>query len=115
MQAAFQEQCQGVGMKTVITLIVMILSLPSWATVTVGTQDCPTQFEGKVKEVIEPVGATTFFSKNKVVLENQRTLKGEVDDQVLLDVLQNGPFKVEPGKDYLVQLRNGKLCWMEEI
>ncbi|MFP5385302.1 MAG: hypothetical protein ACLGHN_04445 [Bacteriovoracia bacterium] len=102
-------------MKRVFTLIVMIFSLPSWATVTVGTSDCPTHFEGRVKEVIEPVGATNFFSANKVVFENQRTLKGEVDDQVLLDILQNGPFKVEKNKDYLVQLREGKLCWMEEI
>lgn len=102
-------------MKPVITLIVMILSLPSWSTVTVGTQDCPTQFEGKVKEIIEPVGSTSAFSMNKVVLENQRTLKGEVDEQVLLDVLQNGPFKVEPEKEYLVQLREGRLCWIEEI
>jgi hypothetical protein len=102
-------------MKRVFTLIVMIFSLPSWATVTVGTNDCPTHFEGRVKEVIEPVGATNFFSANKVVFENHRTLKGEVDDQVLLDILQNGPFKVEKNKDYLVQLRNGKLCWMEEI
>ena len=102
-------------MKTVITLIVMTLSLPSWSTVTVGTNDCPTQFEGKVKEIIEPLGATNAFSMNKVILENQRTLKGDVDEQVLLDVLQNGPFKIETDKDYLVQLREGKLCWIEEI
>jgi hypothetical protein len=102
-------------MKLVITLMVMILTFPSWATVIAGASDCPTQFEGKVKEIIEPVGAASFFSANKVVFENQRTLKGEVDQQVLLDVLQNGPFKVEPDKEYLVQLRHGKLCWMEEI
>jgi len=93
----------------------MIFSLPSWSTVTVGTEDCPVQFEGRVKEIIEPVGATNFFSTNKVVFENQRSLKGEVNDQVLLDVLQNGPFKVESEKDYRVHLRDGKLCWMEEI
>jgi hypothetical protein len=102
-------------MKTVITLIVMILSLPSWATVVSGTNDCPTQFEGRVKEIIEPVGPTDIFAMNKVVFENQRTLKGEADEQVLLDVLQNGPFKVEHDKEYRVQLRGGKLCWMEEI
>lgn len=102
-------------MKLVITLMVMISGLPLWATVTAGASDCPTHFEGKVKEIIGPVGASSFFSANKVVFENQRTLKGEVDQQVLLDVLQNGPFKVEPDKEYLVQLRHGKLCWMEEI
>ena len=102
-------------MKIVITLTVMILTQPTWATVTAGAEDCPVQFEGKVKEIIEPLGATDFFSTNKVVFENQRSIKGEVDDQVLLDVLQNGPFKIEADKDYRVHLRHGKLCWMEEI
>ena len=103
------------GLKALITLIVMIFSLPSWSTVVAGATECPDHFEGRVKEIIEPVGATDIFSMNKVVLENNRTLKGEVDDQVLLDILQNGPFKVEAQKDYRVQLRHGKLCWMEEI
>jgi hypothetical protein len=34
---------------------------------------------------------------------------------VSLDILQNGPFKVETDKEYRVKLRNGKLCWIEEI
>ncbi len=102
-------------MKLVLTLIVMIFSLPSWSTVTAVANDCPIHFEGRVKEIIEPVGATSFFSANKVVFDNQRTLKGDVEETVLLDVLQNGPFKVEADKEYRVQLRNGKLCWMEEI
>lgn len=103
------------GMKTVIALMLVSFTLPSWATLTSGAQDCPVQFEGKVKEIVEPVGATNFFSMNKVVFENQRTLKGEADDQLVIDVLQNGPFKLEPEKDYRVHLRSGKLCWIEEI
>lgn len=102
-------------MKAVITLLTMIISLPSWSTVTAGAIDCPDHFEGKVKEIIEPVGASQAFSVNKVVFDNQRTLKGEVDEQVLLSVLQNGPFQIEAEKEYRVQLRHGKLCWMEEI
>ncbi len=102
-------------MKLVVTLIVIILSLPTWATVVAGNSDCPVQFEGRVKEIIAPVGPTDVFSMNKVVFENDRTLKGNVDEKVLIDVLQNGPFQVEMDKDYRVQLRSGKLCWMEEI
>jgi hypothetical protein len=102
-------------MKIVISLIIFGLSLPSWPTVTVGAGDCPVQFEGKVKEIIKPVGEVSFFSTDKVVFENQRTLKGEATDRVLLDILHNGPFKVEQDKDYRVHLREGKLCWMEEI
>lgn len=102
-------------MKLVLTFILVCFSLTSWATVTTGSGDCPLQFEGRVKNIIEPVGAAEAFSTNKVILENQRTLKGEVEDQVIVDVLQNGPFKVETEKDYRVLLRDGKLCWMEEI
>jgi hypothetical protein len=102
-------------MKTIIAVMVMGVSLSSWGTVTVGASDCPVQFEGRVKEIIEPVGSTDYFSTNKVVFENQRTVKGDVEEKIFLDILQNGPFKVETEKDYRVHLRNGKLCWMEEI
>lgn len=102
-------------MKLVFTFFVMMISLSSRATVTVGSNDCPIQFEGRVKEIIEPVGASDFFDANTVVFENQRTVKGEVEEQVTLEVLQNGPFKVATEKDYRVQMRNGKLCWIEEI
>ena len=102
-------------MKIVLTFICMMVSFSSWSTVTVGSVDCPVQFEGRVKEIIEPVGASGFFDANTVVFENQRTIKGEVNEKVLLEVLQKGPFKVAAEKDYRVQLRNGKLCWIEEI
>jgi hypothetical protein len=101
--------------KALITLIMMIFSQFSWSTVTAGSLDCPTQFEGRVKNIIEPVGSADFFAVNKVVFETTRELKGEVEEQVLLDILQNGPFKVSTDKEYRVQLRDGKLCWMEEI
>ena len=102
-------------MKTFVAVAVLILCLPAIATMTVGVPNCPVQFEGRVKEIIEPLGATDIFSKNKVLFENLRTLKGEADEQVVLEVLQNGPFKLAADKDYRVQLRNGKLCWMEEL
>jgi len=102
-------------MRFVLTFTLMCFSLSSWGTVTAGASDCPLEFEGRVKSIIEPLGAVEAFSTNKVILENQRTLKGEVADKVTLDVLQNGPFKVEAEKDYRVLLRDGKLCWMEEI
>ncbi len=103
-------------MKTFLVLIVMIVSLPSWSTVVAtNTQDCPEQFEGRIKDIVEPVGSSTAFSMNKVVIENQRNVKGEVEETITLDILANGPFQVEKNKDYLVQLREGKLCWIEEI
>ncbi len=87
----------------------------SFATVTVGKMDCPTQFEGRVNEIIEPMGATIGFATNKVVFTNNHTLKGEVKDQVIVDILKNGPFDIEKGEDYQVQLRDGKICWIEKL
>lgn len=102
-------------MGTFITLIVIIFSLPSWATVVAGASECPTQFEGRVKDIIKPVGTTDVFSVDQVVFETDRTLKGNVPDQVVLEVLQNGPYQLERDRDYKVQVRNGKVCWIEEI
>jgi hypothetical protein len=102
-------------MYKVITLMVIVFSLPSWATVVAGANECPTQFEGRVKEIIRPVGPSDVFSVDRVVFENDRTLKGEVSEQVVLEVLQNGPYQLEVDRDYRVQVRNGKVCWIEDI
>lgn len=102
-------------MKMIGISLMMIFTFPLWATVTTGSDSCPVQFEGRVKEIIEPLGSEDFFATNKVVFESQEVLKGVVKDQVFVDVLKNGPFQVEVDKDYRVQLRDGKVCWIEEI
>lgn len=86
-----------------------------WSTVTVEQVDCPTQFEGKVKEVMDEVGPSNPLSTQKVIFQNQANIKGEAGDTVTLDVLKHGPFAIESGEDYLVQMRDGKLCWIEKI
>lgn len=102
-------------MKFVVTFIALIFSLSSMATVTVAGVDCPVQFEGRVAEVIEPVGSVEALSMNSIVMENRHTIKGEVTDKVTFEILQNGPFKIQPEHEYRVQLRNGRVCWIEEI
>ena len=102
-------------MKVITGMSLLFFSLSGVATVTVGTENCPTQFEGKVKEIIEPVGSSGFFATNKIVFENHENLKGNAPDRVLVDLLRDGPFKVETDHDYRVQLRDGKICWIEEI
>lgn len=102
-------------MKLVIIIMTMITSLTAAATVTVAGVNCPVQFEGRVAEVIEPVGAVEAMSMNSIVMENRHTIKGEVEDKVTFEILQNGPFKIQVDREYRVQLRNGKVCWIEEI
>ena len=96
-------------------LLILILPQVARATVTVGNMDCPSQFEGRVIEKIEPMGAQSGFATDTVVFSNNRTLKGEVNDKVVIEVLKNGPFDLELGEDYQVQLRDGKVCWIEKI
>lgn len=102
-------------MRFAILFFTLIISGSAMASMASGDSVCPQKFEAKVKEIIEPVGSTQAFAINTVVFENLRNIRGNTEQQVFLEVLQNGPFKVEKGKDYLVQIRNGKLCWMEEI
>lgn len=95
--------------------MLLLFTLPAWTTVVTGSNQCPVQFEGRVKEIIEPIGANDIFSVYKVVFENLKTLKGEIPDQLVVEVLQKGPFKLNESQDYKVQLRNGRVCWIEEI
>ena len=102
-------------MQLMILLFSLLTSLSALATVTAGAPDCPTQFEGTVKEIIKEVGPARTMAIQKVIFENHHTIKGEAKEKVLIDILQNGPFKLKPGEDYRVQLRNGKLCWIEQL
>lgn len=96
-------------------LAVLVMSSFSFATVTIGKIDCPVQFEGRVESIVGEVGADSALSTQKVVFKNLSTLKGEVDDQVAIEMLEHGPFKIESGEDYHVQLREGRVCWVEKI
>lgn len=102
-------------MKLTILLFSLLLSLQAFATVTAGAPDCPTQFEGTVKQIIKEMGPARTMAIQKVIFQNNHTIKGEANEKVLIDILQNGPFKLEQGEDYRVQLRNGKLCWIEQL
>lgn len=102
-------------MKTVFLFFTVLSLSPAHATLTVGNLDCPEQFEGKVKEIIKEVGSDRPFATQKVLFENHRTLKGEVKESVQLDILAHGPFEIVPGEDYRVQVRKGKLCWIERL
>lgn len=102
-------------MRLAVLLSLVLFSVSVWSTVTVDQLDCPTQFEGKVKEIMDEVGPSNPLSTQKVIFENQATLKGEVGDTITLDVLKHGPFAIESGEDYLVQMRGKKLCWIEKL
>ena len=102
-------------MKFIVVILALVCSQKSWSTVVIGKQDCPQKFEGRVREMLESKSSNDFFSMSKVTFENERLVEGQVDQLVSVNVLKNGPFQIEVGKVYKVHLRQGRLCWMEEI
>ena len=79
--------------------------------------NCPTQFRAIASEVREDMGAQSALSKQTIVFSIAEALKGSisVDDKVEVDLLKFGPLVVEAGREYLVQLNQGKLCWLEAV
>lgn len=95
--------------------LIFIFSSESWSTVVMGNHDCPSKFEGRVKEILDSQNENDIFSMSKVVFENEKSIDGDQGQEVSLNVLKNGPFDLEVGKLYKIHLRQGRLCWIEEI
>jgi hypothetical protein len=102
-------------MRWILTLVLMISPVLLKATVTVGSMDCPQQFEGRVISISDEEQSGSLFNLERVELENLRTLKGEVKNKVFIEIIRGGPFELDAGKSYSVQMRSGRLCWVEEI
>lgn len=93
----------------------LLMSSFSFATMTIGKVDCPVQFEGRVEEFVKGVGTSSAFSTQTVLFKNLSTIKGDANEQVAIEVLEHGPFELELGEDYHVQVRDGRVCWIEKI
>jgi len=100
----------GMG-KLIFFFLIMIGN--AFATVKVG--QCPEEFIGRVKSKQDAVISGRTFETEEIIFSNVETLRGEVDEEVILELLKGGPFKLEEGLEYRVQLRNGKLCWLEKV
>lgn len=98
-----------------LLLAIIFMTSFSFATVTVGNVDCPVQFEGRVEDFITGVGTSSAFATHNVVFKNLSNLKGDASEQVVVEMLEHGPFELERGEDYHVQLREGRVCWIEKI
>lgn len=98
-----------------IIFIFVLLTLKAQAMVTVGSNDCPTEFEGRVQEVIEDFGGRGQYQTNAIIFKSLSTIKGDVGDTISVEVLKFGPIKFEVGEDYRVQLKAGRLCNAEAL
>lgn len=95
-------------MKWLMPMMVMV-SFQSFAMVT-SSGKCPVEFEGVVKEIIPSVGPSHAYSTQRIIFT-----KLDESEDVQLDVLVNGPVSPERGVEYHVEMRNGKLCKIEQI
>ncbi len=77
--------------------------------------DCPTQFRAIASEVREPLDSDGPLAKQTIVFSVEQALKGKVQarEELAVELLKYGPVKVEAGQEYVVQLNQGKLCWIE--
>jgi len=66
---------------------------------------CPETFTGQVKAILEESGPERAFAKNQVIFS----------DGQIVSVLKNGPYQLQKGSVYRVELRDGKLCDVVEI
>jgi hypothetical protein len=97
-------------------IMFILVSLPlSFATMVVKGVNCPQEFKGQVKDIIEDLGPGSAFAKQQIIFKNLQTMKGQVGEQLAIDVLKHGPVHFEIGYEYKVQLREGRICWIEQI
>lgn len=89
---------------------------PVWGFSTAPQINCPTQFRAVASVVSSLQEGEHALSKAHIEFEVFDAIKGiSADDKPSVEILKFGPLKVEQGKEYLVQLDKGKLCWIEEI
>lgn len=98
-----------------LLLAALFITSFSFATMTVGKIDCPQQFEGRVEDFVKGVGTSSAFATHTVVFKNLSTIKGEVSEQVAIEILEHGPFDLVRGEDYHVQVKDGRVCWIDKI
>ncbi len=69
---------------------------------------CPTKFEGTVVEVKELINST--YPKVSVQFQVTKFLKGNLESNVTIEILRDGPIKFSEKQSYSVELSNGFLC-----
>lgn len=88
---------------------------PVWGMASVANIDCPLQVKATVQDVGPAPASAAGLAMQHVSLTIDETLKGEAGNELGFDILRHGPLSVEIGKQYVVQLSDGKLCSLESI
>lgn len=82
---------------------------------------CPKKFVGTVTKIAN-AEAPSFskqalgqLKKIDVYFENDETVRGEVENNVMIQTLENGPTVFQEGKQYEVELRGNYICSASEL
>lgn len=98
-----------------LSILTLFLSASSaFAMSTVGTIDCPQQFEASVQDIVDDSAFDHSFNKVKVIFKRLKVIKGDVPQNIIIDVLKHGPIEFVKGSTYSIQLQDGRLCWAEK-
>lgn len=101
-------------MKFILVVIwLTLISISAEATVRSGL--CSEEFLGKLKVVLEDVGdLRKNYETQRIIFTNLETIRGDVSEEVILEILKFGPFQFKEENVYRIQMNNGKICWLEE-
>lgn len=95
--------------------ICLLWTGPVWGMALVEKVDCPLQIRATVQDVQPVANSAGSFPMQRVHLGVDELVKGEVENELDVNMLQNGPLSVEVGKQYEIQLRDGRICSLEAI
>ena len=77
---------------------------------------CPKKFVGTVTKVVKSeapffnANSANQLSKVDVHFKNEETVRGNVEDTLMIQTLKNGPTAFQEGKQYEVELRENYIC-----
>ena len=82
---------------------------------------CPKKFVGTVTKVAN--SEAPFFSQSSinqlkkvdVYFKNEETVRGNVDNTVMIQTLKNGPTKFQEGNQYEVEMRANYICSVKRL
>lgn len=93
----------------------LIWTGPVWGMAHTARVDCPLQAKVTVQDVGPAPSSSNGMAMQHISFTVDESIKGESSNELGVDVLRYGPLSVEIGKQYVVQMNNGKLCSLEAI
>lgn len=95
--------------------ICLLWTGPVWGMASKANIDCPLQAKVTVQDVGPAPSSASGMAMQHVFFTVDESIKGESGNELGVDILRYGPLSVEIGKQYVVQLKDGKLCSLEAL